>query len=357
MDPDFRSSIERGRPPAEDSSRTSSSKKADTSSNGGASNIIDLLSGGRSVPELAESLGLNQDLSEKVLVPLANMVQKYNVGQSVAQSKSGQAAGDLLTVLGDIAPVIQGLTEYLAGQRKKLEDDDLAYLEAIKQAQSQGDFSDLFNIGEEVEEPASVAAPVDARSEQRRQVEKTLGASLPDDWDPTKGINWEQVLGAQPETMKNPNSTLGFSSLEEIEAEADRLSGKSKVKTDNYDLSNGLSLDESLVPATGAFMSMEDLIAEAGLKASDAAEVRSAGVGGFGTEAAPPTVQPKTTEVKSTPQPVQTLSEVSLDMDDFMSVAQEASDEEVLYLSDEEVEELRESGFIFEEIDEDTEWA
>ena len=47
------------------------------------------------------------------------------------------------------------------------------------------------------------------------------------------------------------------------------------------------------------------------------------------------------------------LDEISLDMDDFMSESIEKSDpvEEVMYLSDDEVEELRAEGFIFEEID------
>ena len=93
------------------------------------------------------------------------MAQKYNVGKSVAQSKTGQTAGDLITVLSDVAPVIQGLTDYLAGQRKKLEDEDRAYLDAIKSAQSGGDFSDLFaddmmSFGEEVVEEPVVTEPV-----------------------------------------------------------------------------------------------------------------------------------------------------------------------------------------------------
>ena len=102
MDNEFRNSVERNRAPTEDTTKSPSN----SSNNATTDNIIDLLSGGKSVTELAESLNLNPDLTQKVLLPLANMAQKYNVGQSVAQSKTGQTAGDLITVLGDVAPVI-----------------------------------------------------------------------------------------------------------------------------------------------------------------------------------------------------------------------------------------------------------
>ena len=356
MDNEFRSSVERNRAPTEDTTKSPSN----SSNNATTDNIIDLLSGGKSVAELAESLNLNPDLTQKVLLPLANMAQKYNVGQSVAQSKTGQTAGDLITVLGDVAPVIQGLTDYLAGQRKKLEDEDLAYLDAIKSAQSSSDFSDLFaddmmSFGEEVVEEKP-AEPVDPRSKHQREVEETLGASLPAGWDPTQGIDWEAVLGAKPQTMGN-DSTLGYGSLEDIQAEADRLNGKSTVKTDQYDLSKGLSLDASLVPSTGVFMSMDDLIAEAGLSAKAAQEVKAGGVGGFDTADAPPTVERKS--ASPTPTPVATvpqdLMDISVDMDAFMTDKPiETPDEEIMYLSDEEVEELRSEGFVFEELDDET---
>ena len=356
MDNEFRNSVESNKP-----SRDEQSAKTSTAENSTADNIIDLLSGGKSISDLADSLNLNADLTQKVLVPLANMAQKYNVGQSVAHSKTGQTAGDLITVLGDIAPVIQGLTEYLAGQRKKLEDEDLAYLDAIKSAQSSSDFSELFTddmitFGEEVESETekTPTAPVDPRSSRQREVEDTLGASLPTGWDPTQPIDWAEVLGEKPKTMGN-NSVLGFGSLADIQAEADRLSGKITMATDNYDLSKGLSLDASLVPSSGVFMSMDDLIAEAGLTHKAAADVLSAGSGGFNSESATatPTVQAKPVASRVTPITPVALDEISLDMGDFMSEPIEKSEpvEEVMYLSDEEVEELRAEGFVFEEID------
>ena len=57
----------------------------------------------------------------------------------------------------------------------------------------------------------------------------------------------------------------------------------------------------------------------------------------------------------------QSLTEISVDMDDVMiepvleSSNEESEDEEIMYLSDEEVEELRSEGFVFEELDDDAE--
>ena len=176
---------------------------------------------------------------------------------------------------------------------------------------------------------------------------------MPTGWDPTQPIDWAEVLGEKPKTMGD-SSVLGFESLEQIQAEADRLSGKINMSTDNYDLSKGLSLDASLVPSTGVFMSMDDLIAEAGLTNQAAADVLSAGSGGFNSEGANATQQ---VQAKSPVVPVVpvALDEISLDMDEFMVEPSEESSEEVMYLSDEEVKDLRAEGFVFEELDDESE--
>jgi len=364
MSDEFSNTIERDTGSKNNFESRPRSNSKETKSEPTANNIIELLSGGKSITELAETLNLNPDLTSKVLMPLANIVQKYQVGKSVADSKTGQAAGDLLSVLGDVAPIIQGLTDYLAGQRKQLADEDLAYLDAIKSAQSNSDLSSLFaddgmmSIGDEIVEE-TVEEPVDPRTAQRREVENTLGASLPDDWDVTKGIDWAVVLGSKPKSITKGG--LGFTSMEEIQAEADRLNGKT-VLADSWDLTKGLSMDASLVPATSAnpFMSMTELIAEAGLSYSDAETVSSEGTGGFKSPTSAPVVAQKvhksTTRPVAVPAPTPLL-EVSLDMDEFMSVAEDLDqpdDEEIMYLSDEEVEELRAEGFIFDELDEVT---
>ena len=61
-------------------------------------------------------------------------------------------------------------------------------------------------------------------------------------------------------------------------------------------------------------------------------------------------MQAKPAPVTSTPV---ALTEISLDMDDFMTepAFEETTEDEIVYLSDEEVAELRAEGFVFEEFD------
>lgn len=97
------------------------------------------------------SSNLNPEMKEKVLVPLANLLDKYGISESLGESTTAQAGVGLFSLLGDVAPVIKGLAEYISGQRNSLNAEDMEFLEKIKESQSNGDFSDLF-VSESSEE-------------------------------------------------------------------------------------------------------------------------------------------------------------------------------------------------------------
>lgn len=90
------------------------------------------------------SNNLNPEMKEKVLVPLANLLDKYGISESLGESTTAQAGVGLFSLLGDVAPVIKGLAEYISGQRNSLNAEDMEFLDKIKESQSNGDFSDLF---------------------------------------------------------------------------------------------------------------------------------------------------------------------------------------------------------------------
>ena len=80
----------------------------------------------------------------------------------------------------------------------------------------------------------------------------------------------------------------------------------------------------------------------------------AAGTGGFNkpnTESTTPRVEAKRADVTTTPV---ALTDISIDMDDFMveSGGEAETSDDIVYLSDEEVEELRSEGFVFEELEE-----
>lgn len=97
------------------------------------------------------SSNLNPEMKEKVLVPLANLLDKYGISESLGESTTAQAGVGLFSLLGDVAPVIKGLAEYISGQRNSLNAEDMEFLERIKESQASGEFSDLF-VSESSEE-------------------------------------------------------------------------------------------------------------------------------------------------------------------------------------------------------------
>jgi hypothetical protein len=104
------------------------------------------------------SSNLNPEMKEKVLVPLANLLDKYGISESLGESTTAQAGVGLFSLLGDVAPVIKGLAEYISGQRNSLNAEDMEFLEKIKESQSNGDFSDLF-VSDSAEEQTQTVKP------------------------------------------------------------------------------------------------------------------------------------------------------------------------------------------------------
>ena len=153
MSADFRDVIESGRSkmPTPTPSHKSIPKKNPTPQ----TSILEIVEG-MNIDGL--STKMNPEMKEKVLVPLANLLDKYGVSESLGESTTAQAGMGLMGLLGDVAPVIKGLAEYISGQRNSLRAEDKEFLDKIKESQMDGDFSDLFVS--ESEEPAPQPAPL-----------------------------------------------------------------------------------------------------------------------------------------------------------------------------------------------------
>jgi hypothetical protein len=80
-------------------------------------------------------------------------LDKYGVSESLGESNTAQAGLGLMSLLGDVAPVIKGLADYISGQRNSLREEDREFLDRIKDSQLDGDFSDLFVSESETETP------------------------------------------------------------------------------------------------------------------------------------------------------------------------------------------------------------
>ena len=153
-----------------------------------------------SILELVEGLNIdgisskmNPEMKEKVLIPLANLLDKYGVSESLGESNTAQAGLGLMSLLGDVAPVIKGLADYISGQRNSLREEDREFLDRIKDSQLDGDFSDLFVSESETETPAPVTnSMVGPRGENLNAINVA-----------DSQVDWYAVMG-----VENPNAQV-----------------------------------------------------------------------------------------------------------------------------------------------------
>jgi len=157
-----------------------------------------------SILELVEGLNLgglsnnlNPDMKEKVLVPLANLLDKYGLSESIGESTTAQAGMGLFSLLGDIAPVIKGLADYVSGQKNRLSAEDSAFLEKIKESQSNGEFADLFNSDSSGEEE------IKQETSQQNNVIGPNGENLSSINMNLQAVDWWSVMG-----VENPEQKL-----------------------------------------------------------------------------------------------------------------------------------------------------
>jgi hypothetical protein len=151
--------------------------------------LTELLVGEEDAHQFAERFGLDEEMTSKVLVPLLNFLDKYEIGQGITDNPTAQGVMDLSTVVADVAPVVKNAAEYFSGRSATLSEDDAAFLAKIRE--SQGDGMDMFfnededgmEIGEVAQEPEP-AAPI-------------YTGHIPLDADPFgEGIDWATILDA-----------------------------------------------------------------------------------------------------------------------------------------------------------------
>ena len=197
-------------PKEQTTSKKSSSKK------GGIAGAL----GADDIGSLARKFDLDPELGEKVLVPLINFLDKYGVGDAVNESPTVSSILSLAEFWNDISPVVQNATQYFGGKQKDLSEDDVAFLDRIREAQSETAdmtlFQDSSSIGEVVE-PEKPPEPVEVVKDPF----KTAGA-----------VDWFEMLGEPKGGKKShyetsstltslmPDTNFGVSGLDQLAKEA-----------------------------------------------------------------------------------------------------------------------------------------
>jgi hypothetical protein len=208
----------------------------DFSANLNSVKFLDMLESETAIGDFADKL--NPEMKSQVLVPLANLLDKYGFSDKLGTSQTTQSAFNVIGLLSDIAPVIKGLSDYVSGQRNALSDEDQMFLNEISKAQSSGDFSDLFSS-----EDSEMLEIGSSEPEQPKQIK---GTGLNDG-----PIDWYEMMGLENPKKKAEN---------EMRARQEALFGDvkpAKEKTVN---------SEGYVESTKAKLpTLEELMAEAGV--------------------------------------------------------------------------------------------
>ncbi len=266
-------------------------------------NIVELLEGPDS-PFSSVIENMNPEMKSKVIVPLAGLLDKYGLGESLSASPTASGAVGLMSVIGDIAPVIKGLADFVSGQKNGLAEDDKKFLEEIMKAEESSEFSDLFNdIGDSVEEsvPATPAPKI-----------HPLIGELPS-VDISKGpVDWMAVMDPDGTYEKNQkNKSMNLEAYAELVPKINPMSLEPRIK----------------------MPSLEELAAEAGLNVE--------------------TLKAEDSNIRPNEESIIDVVSESFSEDLVDSIMDVESVEDIFYLDDNEYETMLEQGIELEEIPED----
>ena len=154
------------------------------------------LKDGEDAATLADRYNLDPEMSQQVLVPLLNFLDKYEIGSEFAGSPAVQGVGDLASIIGDVAPVIKNAAQYFEGRTQALSEEDEAFLAKIREAQ--GDGSGLFvTDGETLSEAEEVSfgESVDEEDGDLEAANNDYGGPIPLTANPfSDGVDWAEVL-------------------------------------------------------------------------------------------------------------------------------------------------------------------
>ena len=265
-------------------------------------NILEMLESPDS-PLASVLQNLNPDMKSKVIIPLAGLLDKYGLGEGLASSPTATGAASLMSIVGDIAPVIKGLADFVSGQKNGLAAEDKKFLQEIMEADSSSEFSDLFSdIGEPVE-----ATPV----EPVKNVHPLLG-ELPNIDLSNGDIDWMQVLDPTGSQVKK-NEQAGLN----LDAYAELIPANNPMKSEPR-----ISMP-----------SLEELAAEANIGLEELKKQDS-------------NIRPETEIEEVKEQVVDELVDSIIDNDTM---------DEIYYLDDAEYAELAEQGFELEALNDEEE--
>ena len=79
--------------------------------------LVEMLTDDGDLNEFGKQLNLDNDMTEKVLVPLVNFLDKYGVGETLSTNPTVNSGVNLVSFVSDVAPILRSASEYFQGKK------------------------------------------------------------------------------------------------------------------------------------------------------------------------------------------------------------------------------------------------
>jgi len=141
---------------------------------------IESLLGDADVSQFAKRMGLNDDLTKQVLVPLLAVLDKHGGKIIDPESPTTQTLVSLTTLANEFGPLIQGAYQYFSGVKTQLDAADAALLEANAAALSASELNTLFGTDDDIGTAPEAEKIVETRQEPQQSIhDNAPSASAP----------------------------------------------------------------------------------------------------------------------------------------------------------------------------------
>ena len=227
-------------------------KPQPASSSGAKTPSIESLLGDADVSQFAKRMGLNDDLTKQVLVPLLAILDKHGGKIIDPESPTTQTLVSLTTLANEFGPLIQGAYQYFSGVKTQL---DAALLEANAAALSASELNTLFGTDDDIGTSAEAENIVETRQEPQPSIHDSApSASAPKSILELGKVDYYSLLANDTITSQGvgAGSDIYKSQQRNLEMEQQATTGWSKlpsktssiVPVDTLASENGMTSEE-----------------------------------------------------------------------------------------------------------------
>lgn len=176
----------------------------------GPKSLLELLTGSEDSSALATKFNLDPDLSERLVIPLVNLLDKYGMGESIAESSTARAGAGIIEFVSDIAPVVKGAADFVNDRRKEISSEDRDFLDRIKASQeASGDLSLFIGSSDGDDDDDDWGEPVEVMPSAPPTLENQITSRI--GGNPfTDGVDWKEALEpmAAQQAQKSGGNTI-----------------------------------------------------------------------------------------------------------------------------------------------------